>query len=119
MKSLQLLFAQPLAADLGWTLFHFVWQGALISALFAAVRGLGAGSTSARARYALACLTLATMASAPILTYGFLAGSDTWSSRSVGRTRIRRAEFALTKSPGHLTSGSRPGAFGTAGLNHP
>ena len=77
MKSLQLLFAQPLAADLGWTLLHFVWQGALISGLFAAVRGLGAGSTSARARYALACLTLATMASAPILTYGFLAGSDT------------------------------------------
>ena len=41
MKSIQLLFAQPLAADLGWTLLQFLWQGALISALFAVVRGLG------------------------------------------------------------------------------
>ena len=47
MKNLQLLLAQPQAADLGWTLLHFVWQGALISALFAAVRGLGRRPTSA------------------------------------------------------------------------
>ena len=101
MKSLQLLFAQPLAADLGWTLLHFVWQGALISALFAAVRGLGAGSTSARARYALACLTLATMASAPILTYGFLAGSDTWQSASA---QVPAIPLTLAASGGSLAA---------------
>jgi bla regulator protein blaR1 len=101
MKSLQLLFAQPLATDLGWTLLHFVWQGALISGLFAAVRGLGAGSTSARARYALACLTLATMASAPILTYGFLAGSDTWQSASV---QVHAIPVTLAASGGSLAA---------------
>ena len=100
MKSLQLLFAQPLAADLGWTLLHFVWEGALISALFAGVRRLGAGSTSVRARYALACLTLATMASAPILTYGFLAGSDTWQSASAQVPAIS----TLTASGGSLAT---------------
>src|SRR5271170_4438845 len=101
MKSLQLLFAQPLAADLGWTLLHFVWQGALISALFAAVRGLGAGSTSARSRYALACSTLATMASAPILTYGFLAGSNTWQSASA---QVPAIPLSLAASAGSLTA---------------
>jgi hypothetical protein len=101
MKSLQLLFAQPLAADLGWTLLHFVWQGALISALFAAVRGLGAGSTSACARYVLACLTLATMASAPILTYGFLAGSNTWQSASA---QVLAIPLTLAASGGSLAA---------------
>src|SRR5580658_6123709 len=103
MKSLQLLFAQPLAADLGWTLLHFMWQGALISGLFAAVRGLGAGSNSARARYALACLTLAAMASAPILTYGFLAASDTWQSASV---QVHAIPMTLRASGGSLTAPS-------------
>src|ERR1700686_5463037 len=102
MKSLQLLFAQPLAADLGWTLLHFLWQGALISALFAAVRGLGSGLNSARARYALACLTLAAMALAPILTYGFLAGSDTWQSAA--------PVPAISLSPAALAGSLAPGA---------
>jgi beta-lactamase regulating signal transducer with metallopeptidase domain len=101
MKSLQFLLAQPLAADLGWTLLHFVWQGALISALFAAVRGLGAGSISARARYALACLTLASMASAPILTYGFLAGSNTWQSASA---QVPAIPLMLAASGGSLAA---------------
>lgn len=102
MKSLQLLLAHPLAADLGWTLLHFLWQGALISALFAAVRGLGAGSTSARARYALGCLTLAAMASAPLLTYAFLAGSDTWKSVA----RVQEIPLSPAASAGGLVSGA-------------
>jgi beta-lactamase regulating signal transducer with metallopeptidase domain len=101
MKSLQLLLAQPLAADLGWTLLHFVWQGALISILFAVVRGLSAASTSARARYALACMTLATMASAPILTYGFLAGSNTWQSASA---QVPAIPLTLAASGGRLAA---------------
>jgi beta-lactamase regulating signal transducer with metallopeptidase domain len=100
MKSLHLLFAQPLAADFGWTLLHFVWQGALISASFAVVRGLGV-ATSARARYALACLTLTTMASAPILTYGFLAGSNTWQSASA---QVSAIPLTLAASGGSLSA---------------
>jgi beta-lactamase regulating signal transducer with metallopeptidase domain len=78
-----------------------VWQGALISALFAAVRALGAESISARARYALACLTLATMASAPILTYVFLAGSDTWQSASL---QVHAIPLTLAASGGSLAA---------------
>ncbi len=40
MSAFPVFFAQPPVAYLGWTLMHFLWQGALISALYAAVRGL-------------------------------------------------------------------------------
>src|SRR5260370_15211244 len=97
MKNLQLLFEHPWVARLGWTLLHFLWEGVLISALFAVVRGLGGRSISARARYALGCLTLAAMASAPILTYSFLAGSDAWRSA---------AQVPAIPAPGAASAGS-------------
>jgi len=76
MNTSPVFFAQPLIAHLGWTLLHFLWQGALIAALYAAVRGLAGRWMSARARYTLACLSLAIMALAPTLTYGFLASGN-------------------------------------------
>jgi bla regulator protein blaR1 len=77
MNTFPVFFAHPLVAHVGWTLLHFLWQGALISVLYAAVRGLAGRWMSSVARYALACMSLALMALAPILTYGFLA-SDSW-----------------------------------------
>ncbi|HTV82729.1 MAG TPA: M56 family metallopeptidase [Acidobacteriaceae bacterium] len=91
--------AQPLIAHLGWTLLHFLWQGTLIAALYAAVRGLASQWMSARARYILACLSLASMASAPILTYGFLA-SDSWRW-SVPAASIPQSQVA---SSGNIVS---------------
>jgi beta-lactamase regulating signal transducer with metallopeptidase domain len=82
--------AHPLVAHLGWTLLLFLWQGALISALYAAVRGLASRWMSAHARYTLACLSLVIMALGPILTYGFLA-SDSW------RWAVRSASIPLSQ----------------------
>jgi len=79
MTNFQFLFTQPLVVHLGWTLLHFLWQGALVAALFAAVRGLTSRWMTARGRYVLACLSLAVMALVPIFTYGLLA-SDSWQS---------------------------------------
>jgi len=64
-----LLFAQPWAQRLGWTLLHFVWQGTAIALLYALIRGLTGRTLPARARYALACVALAAMALAPAATY--------------------------------------------------
>lgn len=50
----------PLASALVQALFHFLWQGAAIAALLAAAIHLGRPS-SARVRYALACLALLAM----------------------------------------------------------
>ena len=58
-----------LLRTLGWTLLHFIWQGAALAALFAvaisAVR-------SAAARYALAVGTLVLMMASPVFTFTWL-----------------------------------------------
>jgi uncharacterized protein (TIGR03435 family) len=49
----------------GWTLLHFLWQGALVWAVAAlALRALH----TAQARYALACVALTVMLAAPVVT---------------------------------------------------
>jgi len=48
----------PLAAAIGWTLFHSLWEGALIALVLAATLAL---TRSARARYAAACVALCAM----------------------------------------------------------
>jgi GWxTD domain-containing protein len=50
----------PVAQALGWTLVHFVWEGVLIAAFLAALRGAGRGASS-RWRYTLTCLALFAM----------------------------------------------------------
>src|SRR5689334_12805193 len=55
---------------LGWTLLHFVWQGAALAALFAVANAF---SRQASTRYALAVITLVLMMAAPVITFTELA----------------------------------------------
>jgi TonB family protein len=71
MSALLSFFQQPWVERLGWTLVHFLWQGALISLLFAMLRSI---TTRAQSRYVLACIALLAMLAAPLLTFGILAG---------------------------------------------
>jgi beta-lactamase regulating signal transducer with metallopeptidase domain len=54
---------------IGWTLLHFLWQGAALGALFAALWPL---SRNANVRYALGIVTLILMMAAPVVTYMWL-----------------------------------------------
>jgi uncharacterized protein (TIGR03435 family) len=69
MNAIQFLAAQPWVERLGLTLLHFIWQGALIAALYAVARRF---VSRCNARYTLACAALAFMALAPILTFAAL-----------------------------------------------
>jgi beta-lactamase regulating signal transducer with metallopeptidase domain len=71
MNTIRLLFAQPWVDRLGWTLLHFLWQGALIAGLFAIARLF---ARKPGARYALGCIALVAMVAAPFVTFG-IAGS--------------------------------------------
>jgi beta-lactamase regulating signal transducer with metallopeptidase domain len=71
MNTIWFLFAQPWVDRLGWTLLHFLWQGALIAALFAIARLF---ARKPGTRYALACIALVAMVAAPFVTFG-IAGS--------------------------------------------
>jgi len=51
---------------LGWTLLHFVWQGAALAALFAVANTVCQQATT---RYALAVITLGLMMAAPVITF--------------------------------------------------
>jgi GWxTD domain-containing protein len=56
----------PAARALGWTLFHFLWEGIAIAALLAVLLLFVRG---ARGRYAAACLALAAMLGAFAFTF--------------------------------------------------
>ncbi|MGI8988535.1 MAG: M56 family metallopeptidase, partial [Bryobacteraceae bacterium] len=67
MIALEYWIETPLVNALGWTLFCFVWQAALIASILAAILLLWRPA-SARARYGLACLAMAAMPAAFGLT---------------------------------------------------
>ncbi|HCZ33778.1 MAG TPA: hypothetical protein DHV93_10200 [Holophagaceae bacterium] len=67
---------QALVARLGWTLIHFLWQGAALAGALALMLWLTKGR-SPRFRYGLACLILAAMMVAPGATFHQLGQSRT------------------------------------------
>jgi len=58
---------------LGWTLVHFLWQGALIAMVYAAVRHFLKGSND---RYLMGCAALLLMLAAPVVTWRAMAPAD-------------------------------------------
>ena len=69
--SMQLTDWLPLIQSLGWTLLHFLWQGALIGLVYAGVR-LVVPSSHAEARYGAGLVALALLALCPALTLGII-----------------------------------------------
>jgi beta-lactamase regulating signal transducer with metallopeptidase domain len=101
MNTIQFAFAQPWAQHLGWTLLHFVWQGALISLLFAAVRGLPGRLPGPEARYILACLALGALVLAPVATFGVIASLEPPSGALLAASPSSAAG-GLSVAPGSL-----------------
>lgn len=67
MNGLETLLGKPIFQALGWTLIHFIWEGALIAILYASVSVLLRRST-ANVRYAAACIAMLMMLIAPAVT---------------------------------------------------
>ncbi len=51
MNAIQILAAHPWVERLGMTLLHFLWQGAIIAAIYAAARKWGARTLDPNGRY--------------------------------------------------------------------
>ena len=73
MTTLPFLFTSPWVDRLGWTLIHFLWQGALIAALVAMARPF---ARKPPARYVLACIALAAMTLAPFVTFAITGSTS-------------------------------------------
>ena len=65
----------PWTHVVGWTLIHFVWQGAVLAVAAAGALRL-CRHRSANARYAIACVALASMLASPVITAGVLMAPD-------------------------------------------
>lgn len=74
MSAMQMLATQPWVGSLGWTLLHFLWQGAVIGALYGAVRTAGRRVLGPQGRYALAGVAMTALAIAPVATWFVLRG---------------------------------------------
>jgi uncharacterized protein (TIGR03435 family) len=74
MNALQILATQPWVERLGLTLLHFVWQGAIVVAMYTVARRWGARTLGPGGRYFLACAALTAMAIVPIATWMLLPG---------------------------------------------
>jgi uncharacterized protein (TIGR03435 family) len=103
----------------GWTLLHFVWQGAIV--------GLGAWaallvlrSASPHARYAVACAALAVMLAFPIATAVLIGGSAFGGTRPTGALShssdpvFGGSAFGGTRLTGALSYSSDPAPSGSA-----
>src|SRR5215813_1022010 len=68
MNELEILLEKPAFQALGWALFHFLWQGALVG-----LGMLGANAAlrrrSAEARYTAACIALVLLLVLPLVTF--------------------------------------------------
>lgn len=74
MIELDLPALEGLVATLGWTLLHFLWQGAVVGVLFG-VSLAAAGNASAQTRYRLAFFFLLLLATLPVATFFWLSPS--------------------------------------------
>lgn len=67
MNAIETLLDQPIFQALGWTLIHFIWQGALIALLYLSISVL-LRRYAANVRYAAACGAMLLMLLAPAVT---------------------------------------------------
>ncbi|HKV38196.1 MAG TPA: M56 family metallopeptidase [Blastocatellia bacterium] len=78
MHGLPTVLDKPLFQILGWTLIHFLWQGALV-ALALSLANLLLRSRGANLRYAAACLSLLLLILLPLATFSILSSSGSAS----------------------------------------
>lgn len=67
--------SRELIHALGWTLLHFLWQGALVSAILAAALRR-VTERDANLRYLLACGAMVATAALPLATFAVVSASD-------------------------------------------
>jgi len=78
----------PLAYHLGWTLVHFLWQGALAGAVYAALRHAASRATP-QLRYGLGLSALAVLVALPCLTYAHLSAQAAGSVQTLATALMR------------------------------
>lgn len=97
MAAIENLLTQPQVHALGWTLLHFLWQGALV-ALALACSNLALGRSLARIRYAVNCAFLLVLLTLPVTTFIATLNSSPPGTPAAGLIEVSspNAVFYLT-----------------------
>ena len=91
------LVASPFMQTLGWTLVHFLWQGAALGLLaWAALRLVRASPST---RYLIGVAALAAMLAAPIVTVGYLSNSGAGVGVGDSQGRLQPAPASALVEP--------------------
>jgi uncharacterized protein (TIGR03435 family) len=102
----QTLLTHPAVRSLGWALLHFIWQGALLAALFF-VADMLTRRAQARLRYAIGCMTMLLMPAVFVATtfqsHPLLAPAP--SAQDAGVVVAPGAVHLDTPPPAHASMG--------------
>jgi GWxTD domain-containing protein len=104
MTSLNILSKQPLIHAFGWTLFNFLWQGAIIALVLKFVLRMLIANSS-QLRYMAGCCAMGLMVMFPLATFARLAIESTVVSQSSSQSNLEWYEMASLRggSPGPVT----------------
>ncbi|HEV2705133.1 MAG TPA: M56 family metallopeptidase [Pyrinomonadaceae bacterium] len=93
MNAFETLLENPFVQTLGWTLLHFLWQGALVAILFANLQAV-LRRRSANLRYALSCAAMLLMLALPITTFCVLSLNAETGAQTMPATQTTVEEVA-------------------------
>src|ERR1035437_5150468 len=105
MNAINLVSAQPWVERLGLTLLHFLWQGVLVVAVYAAARRWTVRAARPNVRYFLACAAFAVIAVAPVLTWSLLSSPAPGPLIVSFATPISAASASVQSVPARLSVG--------------
>jgi beta-lactamase regulating signal transducer with metallopeptidase domain/peptidoglycan/xylan/chitin deacetylase (PgdA/CDA1 family) len=91
MKNAAALLAHPALETLGWTLLHFIWQGALVALLYACV-ALSLRRATANLRYTVACACMLLLLALPVATFLHLNSNATTTAFDRRTAEVAPAE---------------------------
>src|SRR5215510_12321680 len=106
MNAIAALLDKPIFQALGWTLIHFIWQGALIGILYLSA-SLILRRRSANARYAAACMAMLLMLIAPAASFVIIrataelpatATSTEWGALPLESVTLKQFQPPLVES---------------------
>jgi GWxTD domain-containing protein len=97
MTSLIPFYEQSLIHAAGWSLLHFLWEGAIVALLLASTLRL-LRSRSSQLRYIAACCALVLMIVCPLITLGLIAANSGAAGQTFSHAIVEKSQMLIPRS---------------------
>jgi GWxTD domain-containing protein len=87
-------YEQPLIHAVGWSLLHFLWEGAVVALLLTSALGL-LSNRSSQLRYKAACCALVLMAASPLVTFGLLVVNSSTADQAFAYAIVQSNQLLI------------------------